>query len=450
MNETIVAIATPLGKGAISIVKISGNNALSILKQLTKKQDFTPRYAYVCDIFSNDILLDKALALYFKAPYSFTGEDVCEIQCHGNPLLTQNILQVCLNYGARLAKPGEFSKRAFLNHKMDLSEVEASVQLILCEEQSSLNALARQLKGELKIFIEDARNTLLKLLASSEVLIDYSEEDIPSDFLDEVSISLEAQIACFKDLLDFSNAQRERSKGHALSIIGKPNAGKSSLLNAMLLEERALVSDIQGTTRDTIEEVIELEGHKVRLIDTAGIRETTDKIERLGVEKSLKSLENCDIILSVFDISKPLEKEDFNLIDTLNRTNKPCIIILNKNDLSPKLELETLKSHLKISYSLLETNTLDTRTCLKDLSQKISEFFPKLDTQNKLLLTSTAQKNALENAINELQNAREHLETLELFSYHILSAIENLNALTRPYETSQMLDSMFSEFCLGK
>ncbi|WP_104747451.1 tRNA uridine-5-carboxymethylaminomethyl(34) synthesis GTPase MnmE [Helicobacter cetorum] len=450
MNDTIVAIATPLGKGAISIVKISGNNALNILKQLTKKQDFTPRYAYVCDIFSNDILLDKALALYFKTPYSFTGEDVCEIQCHGNPLLTQNILQACLNYGARLARPGEFSKKAFLNHKMDLSEIEASVALIECEEQSSLNALARQLKGELKTFIEDSRNALLKLLASSEVLIDYSEEDIPSDFLDEVSKSLETQIACFKDLLNFSNMHTSKAKGHALSIIGKPNAGKSSLLNAMLLEERALVSDIQGTTRDTIEEVIELQGHKVRLIDTAGIRETTDKIEQLGVEKSLKSLENCDIILSVFDISKPLEKEDFNLIDTLNRTNKPCIIILNKNDLSPKLELETLKSHLKISYSLLETNTLNSRTCLKDLSQKISEFFPKLDTQNKLLLTSTAQKNALENAISELQNARNHLETLELFSYHILSAIESLNLLTRPYETSQMLDSMFSDFCLGK
>ncbi|PDX23062.1 tRNA uridine-5-carboxymethylaminomethyl(34) synthesis GTPase MnmE, partial [Helicobacter pylori] len=251
-------------------------------------------------------------------------------------------------------------------------------------------------------------------------------------------------------LLDFSNAQKQRNKGHALSIVGKPNAGKSSLLNAMLLEERALVSDIKGTTRDTIEEVIELQGHKVRLIDTAGIRESADEIECLGIEKSLKSLENCDIILGVFDLSKPLEKEDFNLMDTLNRAKKPCIVVLNKNDLVPKLELEVLKSYLKIPYSLLETNTLNSKACLKDLSQKISEFFPKLDTQNKLLLTSLAQTTALENAIIELQNAKSHLETLELFSYHILSAIENLNLLTRPYETSQMLDSMFSEFCLGK
>ncbi len=450
MNDTIAAIATPSGKGAISVIKISGNNALNILKQLTQKQDFTPRYAYVRDIFSNGVLLDKALVIYFKAPYSFTGEDVCEIQCHGNPLLAQNILQACLNLGARLAKAGEFSKKAFLNHKMDLSEIEASVQLILCEDESVLNALARQLKGELKIFIKEARGNLLKLLASSEVLIDYSEEDIPSDFLDGVSLNLEKQIASFKDLLDFSNMQKQKSKGHALSIVGKPNAGKSSLLNAMLLEERALVSDIKGTTRDTIEEVIELQGHKVRLIDTAGIRESADKIERLGIEKSLKSLENCDIVLGVFDLSKPLEKEDFNLIDTLNRAKKPCIVVLNKNDLAPKLELEVLKSYLKIPYSLLETNTLNSKACLKDLSQKISAFFPKLDTQNKLLLTSLAQKTALENAIFELQNAKNHLETLELFSYHLLSAIENLNLLTRPYETSQMLDSMFSEFCLGK
>ncbi len=218
----------------------------------------------------------------------------------------------------------------------------------------------------------------------------------------------------------------------------------------MLLEERALVSDIKGTTRDTIEEVIELQGHKVRLIDTAGIRESADEIERLGIEKSLKSLENCDIILSVFDLSKPLEKEDFTIITALNRAKKPCIVVLNKNDLAPKLELEILKSHIQIPYFLLETNTLNSKACLKDLSQQISAFFPKLDTQNKLLLTSLAQKNALENAIIELQNAKNHLETLELFSYHILSAIENLNLLTRPYETNQMLDSMFSEFCLGK
>ncbi len=349
-----------------------------------------------------------------------------------------------------MLKRGNLAKKPFLNHKMDLSEIEASVQLILCEDESVLNALARQLKGELKIFIEEARGNLLKLLASSEVLIDYSEEDIPSDFLDEVSQNLEKQIASFKDLLDFSNTQRQKNKGHALSIVGKPNAGKSSLLNAMLLEERALVSDIKGTTRDTIEEVIELQGHKVRLIDTAGIRESADKIERLGIEKSLKSLENCDIILGVFDLSKPLEKEDFNLIDTLNRTKKPCIVVLNKNDLAPKLELEILKSYLKIPYSLLETNTLNSKACLKDLSQKISAFFPKLDTQNKLLLTSLAQKTALEKAIFELQNAKNHLETLELFSYHLLSAIESLNLLTRPYETSQVLDSMFSEFCLGK
>ncbi|MDO7823207.1 tRNA uridine-5-carboxymethylaminomethyl(34) synthesis GTPase MnmE, partial [Helicobacter pylori] len=376
--------------------------------------------------------------------------DVCEIQCHGSPLLAQNILQACLNLGARLAKAGEFSKKAFLNHKMDLSEIEASVQLILCEDESVLNALARQLKGELKIFIEEARNNLLKLLASSEVLIDYSEEDIPSDFLKEVSFNLEKQIASFKDLLDFSNAQKQRNKGHALSIVGKPNAGKSSLLNAMLLEERALVSDIKGTTRDTIEEVIELKGHKVCLIDTAGIRESADEIERLGIEKSLKSLENCDIILGVFDLSKPLEKEDFNLMDTLNRAKKPCLVVLNKNDLAPKLELEILKSYLKIPYSILETNTLNSKTCLKDLSQKISAFFPKLDTQNKLLLTSLAQTTALENAIIELQNAKSHLDTLELFSYHILSAIENLNLLTRPYETSQMLDSMFAVAILPK
>ncbi|AFI03620.1 tRNA uridine-5-carboxymethylaminomethyl(34) synthesis GTPase MnmE [Helicobacter cetorum] len=451
MTDTIVAVATPEGKGAISIIKMSGKNALNILKKLTKKQDFTSRYAYVCDVFSNDILLDKALALYFKAPYSFTGEDVCEIQCHGNPLLVHNILNACLNLGARLAKAGEFSKRAFLNHKMDLSEVEASAQIIACEEESTLNALARQLKGALKTFIEDARETLLKLLASSEVLIDYSEEDIPLDFIQEVEQNLGVQITRFKDLLDFSNMHASKAKGHALSIVGKPNAGKSSLLNAMLLEERALVSDIKGTTRDTIEEIIELHGHKVRLIDTAGIRETDDKIEQLGVQKSLKSLEICDIVLAVFDLSKPLEEEDIHIINTLNTsTPKPCIIVLNKNDLKLELDKERLRELLKIPCSFLETNTLDSSACLKELSQKISEFFPKIDIQNKLLLTSLAQKNALQNTISELENATNHLETLELFSYHILNAIESLNLLTRPYENAQMLDSMFSEFCLGK
>ena len=288
-TDTIAAIATAHGIGSIAIIRLSGSDALAIATKLTKKENFSPRYATLTNIYDkNNELLDEAIVIYFKAPFSFTAEDVVEFQCHGGVVVAELVLQACLDAGARLAEPGEFSKRAFFNGRIDLSKAEAIAQLIEAKSEDSAKILARQVKGELKEFIEEVREEIISVLAYSEVTIDYAEEDLPEDLIEQIQEKLNTLKEKLQKTLQASKARAGLMQGFKVAIVGKPNVGKSSLLNALLHYERAIVSDIAGTTRDTIEEQVRIGSHLIRIVDTAGIREANDTIEQIGIKRSKK------------------------------------------------------------------------------------------------------------------------------------------------------------------
>ena len=334
-NSTITAISTPLGGGAVGIVRMSGSKSLEIIKTLSKKSDFTPRYATLTTLYDRDSeLLDEVIVIYFKAPYSYTREDVIEIQCHGGNMMVRRILEEVLHLGARLAENGEFTKRAFLNGRLDLSQAQAVAKLIEAKSIQAQKTLLKQLKGELSVFVEGARESLYEVLAYSEVMIDYSEEDIPEDTLSLLFAKIDVLYERFEKILLHSKARVGIFEGFSLCIVGKPNVGKSSLLNALLLYDRAIISNIAGTTRDTIEEILNIGSTQVRLIDTAGIRESEDEIESIGIARSKEAMEKSDIVLAVFDSSREFDEEDKKIIELLGEQGeKKIITIFNKSDL---------------------------------------------------------------------------------------------------------------------
>jgi len=331
MADTITAIATAHGVSSISIIRISGEDALSVAKKISRKEEIKPRHAHLTSLYNKEnALIDQAILIYFAAPYSFTGEDIVEFQCHGGMIVAQEILDTVLALGVRLAEPGEFSKRAFLNGKIDLTEVEAISKLIEAKSVDAAKILARQMKGELKEFVEESREALLRSLAYSEVMIDYAEEDIPDDIMLSIVSQLEGLMDQIERIVDASHRRRGLIDGFKVAIIGKPNVGKSSLLNALLSYERAIVSDIAGTTRDTIEEQVRIGSHIIRLVDTAGIRESEDIIERIGIERSMSSVEDADIIIALFDGSRPFDKEDENVKYKLTNLGRRVLRLLEE------------------------------------------------------------------------------------------------------------------------
>ena len=282
MNDTISAIATANGIGSIAIIRLSGDKALGIAKTLTQKTTFSPRYATLSNIYNNkNELIDEAIVIYFKGPHSFTAEDIVEIQCHGGFIVAQSILKATVAAGARLATAGEFSKRAFFNGRIDLSEAEAVAQLIDAKSEDAAKILASQMKGSLKKYIENIRDEIIHILAYSEVSIDYAEEDLPEDLVSQIKEKLRELTRSLESTLLASKAREGLMQGFRVAIVGKPNVGKSSLLNALLNYNRAIVSKIAGTTRDTIEEQVKIGTHLIRIVDTAGIREANDEIEKI-------------------------------------------------------------------------------------------------------------------------------------------------------------------------
>jgi tRNA modification GTPase len=441
--ETIAAIATPNGVGAISIVRISGDGALSIAKKLIKK-DLTPRIATLSKVYnSNNELIDIALVIYFKAPHSFTGEDVVEFQCHGGYIVSRLILEEVLKAGARLANPGEFSKRAFLNGKIDATQAEAIAKLIETRSIEGAKLLSRQLEGELKNFVEDIRNRLIEIMAYSEVFIDYAEEDLPETLGDDIKDRLKKVKKILQNTLEASERRQGAINGYKVAIVGKPNVGKSSILNALLNKNRAIVSNIAGTTRDTIEEDIQIGTHLIRIVDTAGIREAKDEIEKIGVERSKKAIEESDIILGVFSADK-FSEEDKEIFDLIRNSKKQAIVVINKIDLGIKIDLNIFKNFKVVKIS-----------AKKDISELIEAIRELLDfraTENEHILTSIRQMEMIKKALNSINEAEEFLSTgeLELFSYHIQDAIKAISEITRPFEYDEMLDKMFGSFCVGK
>lgn len=456
-SETIAAISTPNGKGGISIVRISGQKALEIAKTLSQRTQIPPRKATLCNIFLESSFIDEAITLFFKSPHSYTGEDVVEIQCHGGDVISGLILQEILRLGARLARPGEFTLRSYLNNKMDLSKALAISDLINSKSAQSAKLLARQMKGDLGKFIERSRAEILKVIAYCEAMIDYSE-DIEDTAKNSLSETLKKLSLRFKEILEFSEMRKATLNGHALSIIGKPNVGKSSLLNALLQDNRAIVSSIAGTTRDTITDTFYIDGHPFSITDTAGIRKSEDEIEAIGIEKSLESLKECDVVLFVLDSSKPIEEIDLEIALKIQceiaLRSIDVIILQNKLDLESRLVLESvplekqiLKDALKISLASQE----DRAKSALMIKERLKKTTIKTNS-NELLLTKDFQVLAIKNALLCLQSALGSLSSdeLEFTSMHAKDAITHLNELTHPYDIDQMFDVMFGEFCLGK
>jgi len=445
MNETISAIATAHGIGSIAIIRISGDKALQIAKTLSKKERFKTRYATLTNIYNeNNELIDEAIVIYFEAPYSFTAEHVVEIQCHGGFIVAQSILKATLAAGARLATAGEFSKRAFFNGRIDLSEAEAIAQLIEAKSEDAAKILASQMKGSLKTFIEDVRDEIIHILAFSEVSIDYAEEDLPEDLVLQIKAKLDELYKLLNKTLQASKSREGLMQGFRVAIIGKPNVGKSSLLNSLLNFDRAIVSDIAGTTRDTIEEQVKIGTHLIRMVDTAGIREASDEIERIGIERSLEAIEQSDIVVALFDASREADDEDMEVARLVEvaQKSKEVIVIKNKIDLSQKFSLEPL------SFDI-ELNSKDDVTPLIHALEQIMDV---TNSSDEIMLISQRQIQAVEETMKNIEDSFIPLEDqeLEIFSFHLNEAVKEMASITRPFENDEMLDKMFGSFCLGK
>ena len=448
-EDTIVAIATASGVGAISIVRISGKDALSISLKITQRTNLTPRMATLSKVYDKkNELIDESLLIYFKNPHSFTGEDIVEFQCHGGIAITNLILDTAIYFGCRLATAGEFSKRAYLNGKIDMSQAYAISKLIEARSEDAVKMLARQLKGELKDFVDEIRKDLLFILAYVEVSIDYAEEDLPSDIYAQIEQKLKNITLKLNNTLDSSKRREGMIEGFKVAIIGKPNVGKSSLLNKLLNFDRAIVSQIAGTTRDTIEENIKIGTHIIKIVDTAGIREASDEIEQIGIEKSKDAIDEADIVIALFDNSRIYDEEDSQIQMLLENSTKEQIVVINKNDLENKFDKEKLSKtdlELNISKDITSSN-------ISELISKLEDILNKNTHTDDMTLVSKTQVISVEDTLKNIKESSDILITgeFEFFAYHIKEALENISMITRPYENDQMLDIMFGEFCLGK
>ncbi len=442
-DDTIVAVATANGVGSISIVRLSGANALDIALKVSKRDNLRVRNATLSTIYdSKDELIDEALLIYFQNPSSFTGEDIVEFQCHGGYVIANMVLETCIKYGARLANNGEFSKRAYLNGKIDLTQAQAISNMIEAQSEDAVKLLARQLKGELKEFVELIREDLLFMLAYTEVNIDYAEEDLPSDIFEQINNKLISINDKLITTLESSKRREGMMQGFKVAIVGKPNVGKSSFLNALLNYDRAIVSDIAGTTRDTIEENVKIGSHIIKMIDTAGIRDADETIEKIGISRSKEAINSADIVIAIFDNSREFDGEDNQIIELLNESNQDKILVLNKIDLESKFDKSKIPQHIEV-------------TCKDNISKLITQLNSILDKNNdshEVMLISSRQIKSVENTLQSINLAVSPLQTgeLEFFAHHINEALEEVSNITRAYEHDQMLDVMFGSFCLGK
>ncbi len=447
MNDTIAAVATAGGIGSVAIVRVSGERALDIAKKITKRSSFTPRYATLADLYDKEgEIIDEAIVIYFKAPHSFTTEDVVEFQCHGGTVVAEKILDTIFDTGARPAEPGEFTKRAFIGGRIDLTEAEAIAKLIEAKSEDAAKILARQMKGELRDFVEDARERLLRAVAFAEVTIDYAEEDLPEDLVENISHQLDELERTMERIVSSSERRRGLIEGFKVAIVGKPNVGKSSLLNAILNYERAIVSSIAGTTRDTIEEQIRVGSHLVRIVDTAGIRHSADTIEKIGIERSVAAIRQSDIVIALFDSSSQWDEEDDRMLSLLEQYEheKEIIAALSKTDLPQKLDISKLKR--------LSPLRLNKENRAQQILGALEERLSKMAQGDELLLVSARQIEALKRTKDAVKSAKEPLLNgeLEIFTFYLTEAITAISSISKPVDFNDIMDKMFGEFCLGK
>lgn len=448
MREPIVAIGTPFGESAIGVVRLTGKGVLEIAKKFFRtNSDIKPRYAHYGTFTDEEgEVLDEGVLIYYKAPRSYTGEDMVEISLHGNPLILQRAMELFLRAGCRLAEPGEFTKRAFLNGKLDLAQAEAVAELISAKTELARRASMRQLKGELSKYVNSLRGSLLELSAFIEADIEFSEEDIPTLTKEQVIEMVNRVIEGIDQLLRTAKVGKLLREGMKLAIVGKPNVGKSSLFNALLKEDRAIVTDIEGTTRDYIEETLNLRGIPVRLIDTAGIRRAHDPVERIGIERSLKKIEEADVVLFVVDASQPIGEEDLKLYERIK--DRDLIVVFNKTDLGDVVPLEIFEGHSIIKVSALKGYGL------KNLEEKILKKAGALAQEGLNIYVSVRHEELLKKAKDTLERFRETYEkeyiSPEIAMLDVREASDYLGEIVGYITTEDVLGSIFSRFCIGK
>lgn len=451
MNDTIAAISTTLGVGAISIIRVSGNDAIKIVnkifkgKNLEKVETHTINYGHIVD---KDEIIDEVLVSVMKSPKTFTTEDVVEINCHGGISTTNKVLELVLNNGARLAEPGEFTKRAFLNGRIDLTQAESVMDLINSKNESKRKVAIKGLNGYVSNIIRNLRQEILELLASIEVNIDYPEYE---DAIVMTNDIVKPKITEIKEKLTKIINESENGKiltsGIKTIIIGKPNVGKSSILNRLLDEEKAIVTDIEGTTRDTVEGSITINGVSLNIIDTAGIRETEDIVEKIGVEKSLSLINEADLIIIVLNNNEELSEEDKKILTACK--DKKVIVVINKNDLERKINLDDIKYQ-----NIVYTNTIDLNG-INSLKEKIVELFNlnELEQQDYTYLSNVRQISLAKEAyqiLEEVDNGIKNEVPVDMIEIDIKRAWEKLGEIIGETYTEELIDQLFSQFCLGK
>jgi len=457
--DTIAAISTAPGEGAIGIVRISGDLAISIAssiyqcgtKQLEEQKTHTIHYGHIVDPKSGEVY-DEVMVSVLRAPKTFTREDIVEINCHGGIVAINRVLQLVLRMGARLAEPGEFTKRAFLNGRIDLSQAEAVMDLIRAKTDKSMQLAMSQLDGQLSNLIQNLRQEILNTLAQVEVNIDYPEyDDVEEMTLQLLREKTQQVLQGIRALLNTASQGKILRDGLKTAIVGRPNVGKSSLLNVLLREEKAIVTDIAGTTRDTIEEYVNVRGVPLQLIDTAGIRETNDVVEKIGVERSRKALKEADFVLLLLNQSETLQEEDIRLLETTKGMKR--IILFNKTDLPSKLSKEDIAPYAKeeeiVTTSMLNKEGID------QLEEKIAGYFfqGQMNERDATYLSNTrhiALLEKAEQALVEVQNGIEMEMPVDLIQIDFTRAWDLLGEITGDSVQDELLTQLFSQFCLGK
>ena len=459
--ETIAAISTAMGNGGIGIIRMSGKESFKILEKifrnnkgekidLNKIKGYTIEYGTIVDSKTEE-KIDEVLVSFFKNPKSYTREDMCEINSHGGMVVEKQILEQCLKNGAILAEPGEFTKRAFLNGRIDLSQAESIMDLINSKTEKESKASINQLQGDLSNKINEIRHDLLDIMADIEASIDYPEYDIEEVTNSKALGILENTKNKLESLNDTFRSGKILKEGIKTAIIGKPNAGKSSLLNKILKEERAIVSEIEGTTRDTIEEFITIKGIPLKIIDTAGIRKTSDKIEEIGVKKALDIAKDAELVLVILDNSKDLTEEDKEILKLAE--SKKSIILLNKVDLKEN-NLENSEELNKLNKKIIKISAKNGNG-IEELYNEIENMFQikNLETDGEIIITNIRHKNQIEYAINnidEAMNAVKNNLPIDIISISIKQTLEDLGKITGENVSEDIINEIFSKFCLGK